>query len=225
MHASTDQLSEGSFGKCTEYLKSIVSEYCQLSVLRALTEEQVNRLSIILDQAESDSLLSFLITEIDHITGHELDLIDDAVIQKNHDIDLNTYDLTWKASSTKAYDEFSEVLLMRNVRSTGLLEAAEMEVAENVLRKVRHSRRSRWLDECERLKGECPTESDWQSINESMVQPCPFNYTPLRKLLKSCLMAANVILCSYATAVQAQEKVKELVETLAGALVIYDNVT
>ena len=52
----------------------VIREYCQLSVQRQLSNEDADRLSEILEQAESDGLLNFWIHEVDHFLAHELDL-------------------------------------------------------------------------------------------------------------------------------------------------------
>lgn len=88
-------MSESFLEECNGYLENIISEYCQLSVLKAMTDAQADRMTEILEKAETDSLLSFLIDEADHIIGHELDLIDVEEMQEEQGSLRQTIDQTW----------------------------------------------------------------------------------------------------------------------------------
>ena len=86
---------------CQDYLRNIVSEYFTLSVLDRLTEEQANRTADILNQAETDPLLSFLLDEADHAVGHLLNLInveetraEQAVLRRAIDRNWITWSVT-----------------------------------------------------------------------------------------------------------------------------------
>jgi hypothetical protein len=59
----------------------IIHEYCTLASQRSLTQLQADRLEKILQQAQSDPWLDFLIDEADHILAHELGLIKEQFIQ------------------------------------------------------------------------------------------------------------------------------------------------
>uniref|UniRef100_UPI001177B1C7 hypothetical protein n=1 Tax=Calothrix rhizosoleniae TaxID=888997 RepID=UPI001177B1C7 len=57
--------------------KEIVNEYCQIAVLKNLTEKQAQRMQEILTIAQSDPTIDFFITEADHFIGHWLNIIDE----------------------------------------------------------------------------------------------------------------------------------------------------
>jgi fumarylacetoacetate (FAA) hydrolase family protein len=59
----------------------IFHEYCTLASQQTLTEMQADRLEKILQKAQSDTWLDFLIDEADHILAHELGLIKEKAIQ------------------------------------------------------------------------------------------------------------------------------------------------
>jgi Putative peptidoglycan binding domain len=59
----------------------IVREYCKLAVRPSLSEPEADRMSQILDLAQSDGLLDFLINEADHFLAHDLSLLNEEVIQ------------------------------------------------------------------------------------------------------------------------------------------------
>ncbi len=59
----------------------IIHEYCTLASQRALTQLQADRIEKILQEAQSDPWLDFLIDEADHILAHELGLIKEPFIQ------------------------------------------------------------------------------------------------------------------------------------------------
>lgn len=62
--------------------KGLVYEYCALAVKCTLTDEAADRMVEILQKAESEPLLSFLIDEADHLVAHELGLIDGLMINQ-----------------------------------------------------------------------------------------------------------------------------------------------
>ena len=55
---------------------AILREYCELASKKTLSEEDADRLSKILTQAEQDHHLSFLLNEADHFMAHHLGLLD-----------------------------------------------------------------------------------------------------------------------------------------------------
>lgn len=63
----------------------IIREYCQLSVRRQLSEEEADRLSEILEQADSDGLLNFWVHEVDHFLAHELNLTNAESVHRLED--------------------------------------------------------------------------------------------------------------------------------------------
>ncbi|MGF1512473.1 MAG: peptidoglycan-binding protein [Elainellaceae cyanobacterium] len=89
-----DTISEDLLHKSQGYAE-IAQEYYWLSLQSCLTQAQETRLSEILQQAESDRLLSFIIDETDHILGHELDLIDLSKIREQQDRLRRALDNSW----------------------------------------------------------------------------------------------------------------------------------
>jgi len=61
--------------------REIIEEYFTLASQQTLTQRQAARIGEILELAESDSWLGFLIDEIDYILAQELGLIKKSVIQ------------------------------------------------------------------------------------------------------------------------------------------------
>ncbi|NER22915.1 MAG: peptidoglycan-binding protein [Symploca sp. SIO1C2] len=61
--------------------KQIVYEYCALALQPTLTQQQAERIEEILQKAQLDSWLDFLLDEADHILAHELGLIKEEIIQ------------------------------------------------------------------------------------------------------------------------------------------------
>ncbi len=73
----------------------IIHEYCSLASQRSLTELQCDRLDKILQQAQSDPWLDFLIDEADHILAHELGLIKEQFIQHQQNELKKAIDRLW----------------------------------------------------------------------------------------------------------------------------------
>ena len=95
---------------CQDYLRTIVSEYFTLSVLNQLTEKQANRTAEILEQAEHDPLLSFLLDEADHAIGHLLNLIDveetrEEQVMLRRSIDRNW--INWSVTRARVKNDLS----------------------------------------------------------------------------------------------------------------------
>lgn len=61
--------------------REIIGEYLILASQQTLTQRQAARIGEILELAESDSWLDFLIDEVDYILAQELGLIRESVIQ------------------------------------------------------------------------------------------------------------------------------------------------
>lgn len=73
----------------------LMDEYLTLASKRQLTQSQAERLSDILQQAEADSWLEFLIDEADHILAHELGLINEDFINYQQDELKKSLDRQW----------------------------------------------------------------------------------------------------------------------------------
>jgi hypothetical protein len=65
---------EPGFDVSKEYI-DIAQEYLQLRATSPLIEEQADRLEEILEQATSDPLLNLLIGEMEHILGHQYNIL------------------------------------------------------------------------------------------------------------------------------------------------------
>lgn len=88
---------------CQAYLRNVVSEYFTLSVLDQLSEQQANRIVDILNQAEQDPLLSFLLDEADHAIGHLVNLINVEETREEQEELRRAIDRNWISwSITKA---------------------------------------------------------------------------------------------------------------------------
>ena len=62
--------------------RPLFSEYCQLATCSELSEAQADRMLEILDRAQEDSILDFLIAEADHIIAHEQGLMEEKNKQR-----------------------------------------------------------------------------------------------------------------------------------------------
>lgn len=82
---------------CRDYLRNVVSEYCTLSVLDRLTEQQADRIAEILNQATQDPLLSFLLDEADHAIGHLMNLINVEETREEQAVLRRAIDQNWIA--------------------------------------------------------------------------------------------------------------------------------
>ncbi|MGF1536893.1 MAG: peptidoglycan-binding protein [Elainellaceae cyanobacterium] len=89
-----DTVSEELLRKSHEYAE-IAQEYYCLSLEKRPSVNQEERLSKILQDAETDRLLSFIIDETDHILGHELDLIDLPKIREQQNQLRRSLDNSW----------------------------------------------------------------------------------------------------------------------------------
>lgn len=65
------------FDLIAQNYQGIVLEYCFLSGLPTLTDEQADLLDRILAQAETDEILNFLLIEFDYLIAKKLNLLDD----------------------------------------------------------------------------------------------------------------------------------------------------
>ena len=70
--------------------KKIIQEYFQLALLPQLSQSQAQRMSEIMEMAESSEILSFWLNEADHLIGHKLNLIDEDEC-KNQQARLREY--------------------------------------------------------------------------------------------------------------------------------------
>ncbi|WOD37340.1 hypothetical protein [Nodosilinea sp. E11] len=68
-------LLESILDATTEAVSQMAIDYGQLISLPELTEAQEDRLQEILDHACNDGALSFWISEIDHVIGHQMGLL------------------------------------------------------------------------------------------------------------------------------------------------------
>ncbi|WP_346294004.1 peptidoglycan-binding domain-containing protein [Sphaerothrix gracilis] len=61
--------------------RATIETYCQIAVRPELSEAEADQLSAILEQAQTDSSLSFLLDEVDHLLAHRHNLIDEKQIR------------------------------------------------------------------------------------------------------------------------------------------------
>jgi len=76
-----DKLTQIHQIQISEFHIKEVLEYCRLASRPTLSEVEADRMAEILESAQSDSLLDFLINEADHLLAHNLDLIDEYLIK------------------------------------------------------------------------------------------------------------------------------------------------
>ena len=65
--------------------RDLIDEYAALATQCSLSDTEADRIQAILDQAESEPLLYFLIDEIDHCLAHQQGLIDAKFIQNQQE--------------------------------------------------------------------------------------------------------------------------------------------
>ena len=70
-----NEMKESVLDATTEDVIRLAIEYGQLSALPELNDRQEERMQEILDLACEDGALSFWISELDHVLGHELGLL------------------------------------------------------------------------------------------------------------------------------------------------------
>lgn len=75
--------------------KDLLKEYCTLALQPTLQDSGANRLEEILQQAQSEPPLDFLIDEADHILAHELGLIKKEFIQHQQQELKKSLDRLW----------------------------------------------------------------------------------------------------------------------------------
>jgi hypothetical protein len=72
-------------GKSSPEVMQLALEYANLAALPIPLEQQADRLGEILEQAMDNRVLSFWITEIDHMLGHHLGLLDEDARESYRD--------------------------------------------------------------------------------------------------------------------------------------------
>lgn len=97
--------------------KSILREYCSLSVKPTLTEAEADRIDKILQQAEQEPQLSLLLDEADHIVAHQLHLIDESFIT------------TQQQQFQMALDRYESEQLLAKLEHSSKSETAEVQTA------------------------------------------------------------------------------------------------
>ncbi|MBD2078446.1 peptidoglycan-binding domain-containing protein [Leptolyngbya sp. FACHB-17] len=82
---------------------AVLQEYYKLECQRTLSDPEIDRVQEILEQAQKDPLLDFLIDEIDHILGHEFGLIDEQFIQQQQQKLESVIDSAWMEHLLSSY--------------------------------------------------------------------------------------------------------------------------
>ncbi len=81
-----DLIPDNSYSdSCSQSLTKVFEEYLQLSSLNCLTSEQEERLAMILEQAETNDELAFLLSEGDQIIGDRCGLLDNENLDYYND--------------------------------------------------------------------------------------------------------------------------------------------
>lgn len=84
-----------SFIQASQKYLPVLEEYYKLECRQTLTEEEEDRVQEILEEAQSNPVLDFLIDEVDHILGHELGLIDEKFIRQQQQRLKSKIDSRW----------------------------------------------------------------------------------------------------------------------------------
>ena len=91
---NANPVSEDLLRRCHEYA-GMAQEYYHLSLRQQPSAMEEDRMTAILQMAETDRLLSFIIDETDHILGHELGLIDLKAIRAQQEKLQQALDQDW----------------------------------------------------------------------------------------------------------------------------------
>ena len=75
--------------------REIIEEYCKISAKLSLSESEADRIAEILGVAQTDSMLSFLLDEADHMLACFHHLIDEAEIAQSQQKLQVALDQTW----------------------------------------------------------------------------------------------------------------------------------
>lgn len=84
-------------------LLPVIEEYYRLICQQTLREEDSDRIQEILDNAQDNPMLDFLIDEVDHILGHEFKLIDEKSIREQQDKLKPLVDSVWLENQVHAH--------------------------------------------------------------------------------------------------------------------------
>jgi hypothetical protein len=93
------------FIKEVERRLPVIQEYYRLVCQPTLSEKEADRLREILEQAQQDLMLDFLIDEFDHILGHELGLIHEKFIQEQQDRLKPLIDSVWVENQVRTQEK------------------------------------------------------------------------------------------------------------------------
>jgi hypothetical protein len=101
-----------NFIQTSNNYQGILLEYCFLTSLPQLSEEQADYLDDILEKAESDEFLNFLLIEFDHIIAKKLNLLDDQYIPyyQNQQAYLREYLIQLTTEEIAYHCEFQKLL-------------------------------------------------------------------------------------------------------------------
>ncbi|MFE4107463.1 peptidoglycan-binding domain-containing protein [Almyronema epifaneia] len=70
-----------ALAEAVAHYREIIETYCQIAVQSDLSETEADQLTAILQQAQTDSALSLLLDEADHLLAHKHNLIDESRIR------------------------------------------------------------------------------------------------------------------------------------------------
>ena len=84
-----------SFIQASQKYRAVLEEYYRLECRRTRRETEIDRVQEILQEAQDDPVLDFLLDEVDHILGHELGLIDEKFIQQQQQKLKSSIDSQW----------------------------------------------------------------------------------------------------------------------------------
>ncbi len=103
----------------------IIQEYCTLASQRSLTQLQAERIEEILQHAQFDPWLDFLIDEADHILDHELGLIKEPFIKHQQNELKKAIDRLWcQRVLQEIQEQNSSKKLQKYLQEEGLYDGA-----------------------------------------------------------------------------------------------------
>ena len=125
---------------------TVLQEYYKLECQQTLSEEDADRLQAILDKAQHDSSLDFLIDEVDHILGHESGLLNEKFIQEQQRKLKPAIDLAWVENLVRTHSpslEEAQTRLKQEGLYNGRIDGVFGPITKQAFRSLRRRVRER----------------------------------------------------------------------------------
>lgn len=130
----------------SEKYLALLQEYYKLECQQTLSEEDADRIEEILDEAQQDPLLDFLIDEVDHVLGHELRLINEKFIQEQQDRLKPQIDSAWMENLIRSHSpslEEAQTCLKKEGLYNGQIDGVFGPITKQAFRALRRRVRER----------------------------------------------------------------------------------